>query len=59
MDKEALSWHEIILEQIIDSDIVIDDDKYIVYSSSANQMKKRQVCLVQKQFFENNQNRLM
>ena len=59
MDKEALSWHEIILKQIIDNDIVIDGDKYIVYSSSANQMKKRQVCLIQKQFFENNQNRLM
>ncbi len=59
MDKEAHSWHEIILEQIVKNGIVIDSEKYIVYSSSANQMKKRQVCLMHEQFYNNNFSRLM
>lgn len=50
LDKDEKSWHEIILEQIINGDILIDGERYIVYSSSANQMKKRQVCLMQTDF---------
>ena len=58
-NKNELSWHEIILKQIVDRDILIDGEKYIVYSSSANQMKKRQVCLMQFDFFDKFKNRLM
>lgn len=58
-DKKEISWHELILEQIVNDGIKIDGEKYIVYSSSANQMKKRQVCLMQEQFFNKNQSRLM
>lgn len=59
MNKKAYSWHEIILEQIVKDGIIIDGEKYIVYSSSANQMKKRQVCLMKEQFYNDNQSRLM
>ena len=59
IDKEAISWHEIILEQIVRGGVIIDGEKFIVYSSSANQMKKRQVCLMKEQFFNDNQSRLM
>ena len=59
LDKGEKSWHEIILEQIINGDILIDGERYIVYSSSANQMKKRQVCLMQTDFFDKHKNRLM
>ena len=58
-DKETHSWHEIILEQIVRGGVIIDGEKFIVYSSSANQMKKRQVCLMKEQFFNDNQSRLM
>lgn len=59
LDKNECSWHEIILEQIVKRDILIDGEKYIVYSSSANQMKKRQVCLMHFDFFEKFKSRLM
>lgn len=58
-DKETYSWHEIMLEQIVRDGVMIDGEKFIVYSSSANQMKKRQVCLMKEQFFNDNQSRLM
>lgn len=58
-DKNEYSWHEIILDQIVKQDILIDGEKYMVYSSSANQMKKRQVCLMQTDFFDKYKKRLM
>lgn len=58
-DKNEHSWHEMILEQIVKRDILINGEKYIVYSSSANQMKKRQVCLMQSNFLEKYNKRLM
>lgn len=58
-DKSEYSWHEIVLKQLIKDGLLIDGQKYIVYSSSANQMKKRQVCLMQEKFFKDNEKRLM
>ena len=58
-DKNEYSWHEIVLKQILENGILIDRERYIVYSSSANQMKKRQVCLMQEIFFKDNEKRLM
>ncbi len=57
--KTERSWHELILEQMINEGIIINEKKYIVYSASANQMKKRQVCLMLEQFYEDNKDRLM
>ncbi len=59
VDKNEYSWHEIVLKQILENGILIDGEKYIVYSSSANQMKKRQVCLMQEKFSKDNEKRLM
>lgn len=58
-EKDKYSWHEILLKQLIDKGVLINGEKYKVYSSSANQMKKRQVCLMQEDFLKNNQKRLM
>lgn len=58
-DKDEYSWQEILLRQLIEEGVLIDGEIYMVYSSSANQMKKRQVCLIQENFFKDNQKRLM
>ena len=55
-DKDEYSWQEILLRQLIEEGVLIDGEIYMVYSSSANQMKKRQVCLIQENFFKDNQN---
>lgn len=57
--KNEHSWHEILLRQLIEEGVLIDGEMYMVYSSSANQMKKRQVCLMQEKFFKDNQKQLM
>lgn len=51
--------NETILEQIINNGIIIDKVEYFVYSSSTNQQKKKQVCLMQKQFFDEHKEKLM
>ena len=58
-EKNEYSWHEIVLKQLLENGILIDGEKYIVYSSSANQMKKRQVCLMQEKFLKDNEKCLM
>lgn len=49
----------LILEQIIERGVMIEGQKYIVYSSSTNQQKEKQVCLMQEQFYKKNKDRLM
>lgn len=49
----------LILEQIVERGIMIDGVKYIVYSSSANQQKEKQICLMQEQFYNEHQSRLL
>lgn len=49
----------LILEQIVERGIMIDGMKYIVYSSSTNQQKEKQVCLMQEQFYIENKDRLL
>lgn len=51
--------NEILLNQIIDNGIEIGEVHYFVFSSSANQQKKQQVCLIQSDFFKKNQDKLM
>lgn len=51
--------HEKILEQIIYKGILIANKKFIVYSSSPNQQKKKQVCLIQEEFHDKHKNKLM
>lgn len=58
-EKTEVSWHECILEQIINNGVLVGDEKYIMYSASTNQMKKRQVCLMHEEFLNDNYNRLM
>lgn len=49
----------LLLNQIIERGVMIEGQKYIVYSSSTNQQKNKQVCLMQEQFYEKNKDKLM
>lgn len=52
-------YNRLILQQIIYNGILIAGKEYIFYSSSTNQQKNKQVCLLQRQFYEDNQSRFM
>lgn len=51
--------NDILLEQIIEKGIIIDGQEYFVYSSSTNQQKNKQICLMQTAFFEKNKSKLL
>lgn len=48
-----------ILKQIIDDGVMIDGKKYLLYSSSTNQMKKETVTLLEEEFYNKNIDKLM
>lgn len=52
-------YHETILNQIIQKGILINGEEFLLYSSSTNQQKKEQVCLMQKDFYEEHREKLM
>lgn len=52
-------YHDTILNQIIQKGILINGDEFLLYSSSTNQQKKKQVCLMQKDFYNKHRKRLM
>lgn len=52
-------YHEDILKQILDTGILIAGEKFIMYSSSTNQQKNKQVCLLQEKFYKKNISKLM
>ncbi len=51
--------HESILKQIIKNGVIIDNREFIFYASSTNQQKNKQICLMDKVFYNKNINRLM
>lgn len=51
--------NESILNQIIENGVMIDNKKYVFYSSSANQQKNKQVCLLEEIFYKKHYNKLM
>lgn len=48
-----------ILKQIIFNGLLIENEKYIFYSATANQMKKNMVILLKESFFVENEKRIM
>lgn len=52
-------YHEEILGQIVDDGLVVDEREYVFYASSANQQKKKQVCLLERNFYEKHYERFM
>lgn len=48
-----------ILKQIINDGVMIDDKKYLLYSSSTNQMKKETVTLLEEEFYNKHIDKLM
>ena len=59
MEISSSYGHDKILKQIIDRGLMIGENQYVFYSSSANQQKNRQICLLERSFYEENKNRLM
>ena len=51
--------NDIMRNQIVDRGIIINGKDYIVYSSSANQQKKKQVLLMEKNFYRANESKLL
>ena len=54
-----VDYQTIILNQILDRGLLIDDKKYIFYSSTTNQMKRGEIILVQEDFSNINQLKFM
>lgn len=52
-------YNEAILGQIVDNGLKVDEKEYVFYSSSANQQKKKQVCLLERNFYEKYYERFM
>lgn len=52
-------YNEEILSQIIDNGLIVEEREYVFYSSSANQQKKKQVCLLECNFYEKHYERFM
>lgn len=48
-----------ILKQIIENGLMIENEKYIFYSATTNQMKKEMVILLKESFFIENEKRIM
>lgn len=51
--------HEDVLYQIVDNGLKVDEKEYVFYASSANQQKKKQVCLLECNFYEKHYERFM
>ena len=45
-------YNEAILGQIVDNGLKVEEKEYVLYSSSANQQKKKQVCLLERNFYK-------
>lgn len=48
-----------VLKQVISSGLIIENEKYIFYSATTNQMKKDMVILLKESFFIENEKRIM
>lgn len=55
---EVGNGHEAVLDQIMDRGIFVNGTLYQFYSSSANQQKKREITLIQRDFFERHKNQI-
>ena len=54
-----IAYQTLVFKQILDRGLLIDDKKYVFYTSTTNQMKNSEFVLVQEDFYNNNQNRFM
>ena len=52
-----IAYQTSIFSQILDRGLLIDDKKYVFFTSTTSQMKDSEFVLVQEDFYNNNQNR--
>lgn len=54
-----IAYQTSIFNQILDRGLLIDDKKYVFFTSTTSQMKDSEFVLVQEDFYNNNQNKFM
>lgn len=54
-----ISYQGIVFKQILDKGLMIGDEKFIFYTSNANQMKRGECVLIQEEFYKNNETKFM
>ena len=54
-----IAYQTWVFKQILERGLLIDDKKYVFYTSTTSQMKNSEFVLVQEDFYNNNQNKFM
>lgn len=54
-----IAYQTSIFKQILDRGLLIDDEQYVFFTSTTHQMKNGEFVLVQKDFYNDNQNKFM
>ena len=54
-----IAYQTIVFKQILERGLLIDDEEYVFFTSTANQMKNNEFILVSKVFYDKNKNKFM
>ena len=54
-----IAYQTIVFKQILERGLLIDNEKYVFFTSTTNQMKNGEFVLVQEVFYKKNQNKFM
>lgn len=54
-----IAYQTLVFKQILERGLLINDKKYVFYTSTTSQMKNSEFVLVQEDFYNNNQNKFM
>lgn len=54
-----IAYQTLVFNQILERGLLIDDKKYVFYTSTTNQMKNGEFVLVEEDFYNKNQNKFM
>ncbi|MCM1237364.1 MAG: hypothetical protein NC489_45440 [Ruminococcus flavefaciens] len=54
-----IAYQTLVFNQILERGLLIDDKKYVFFTSTTNQMKNGEFVLVQEDFYNKNQNKFM
>lgn len=54
-----IAYQPLVFKQILERGLLIDNEKYVFFTSTTNQMKNGEFVLVQEDFYKKNQNKFM
>lgn len=54
-----IAYQTLVFKQILERGLLIDNEKYVFFTSTTNQMKNGEFVLVQEDFYKKNQNKFM